>query len=112
MGPKQPKKMSCSFEHEITRHYVQVVPFSEAVMKMFRDHGNRGDRQKTRLMWLVEELGEEKFRNLVATYMAPGTEFGAEVHPAYPDVWKRRDYLGVHPQKQEGLSWVCFSQRC
>lgn len=24
----------------------------------------------------------------------------------YDDVWKRRDVLGVHPQRQEGLFWV------
>ena len=24
----------------------------------------------------------------------------------YDDVWERRDVLGVHPQKQEGFSWV------
>lgn len=24
----------------------------------------------------------------------------------YDDVWERRDVLGVHPQKQEGYSWV------
>ena len=25
---------------------------------------------------------------------------------AYDDVWERRDVIGVHPQKQEGFSWV------
>ena len=24
----------------------------------------------------------------------------------YEDQWKRRDVLGVHPQRQEGLYWV------
>jgi hypothetical protein len=32
----------------------------------YRDHGPRGDRQKTRLIWLIEELGFEGFANLVA----------------------------------------------
>lgn len=31
-----------------------------------RDHGPRGDRQKTRLIWLIEQLGFEAFSNLVA----------------------------------------------
>lgn len=85
--------------------HVQVVPFSEALMLAFRDHGDRTDRQKARLMWLVEKLGAEEFTKLVGSYM-DNAEFGPEVHPNYPDVWKRRDILGVHPQKQEGLSWV------
>lgn len=24
----------------------------------------------------------------------------------YDDEWKRRDVLGIHPQRQEGLYWV------
>jgi hypothetical protein len=31
-----------------------------------RDHGPRGDRQKTRLIWLIEQLGFEAFADLVA----------------------------------------------
>lgn len=33
-------------------------------------------------------------------------ELRREVHTGYDDVWVRRDVLGVHAQKQEGLSWV------
>jgi Nitrite and sulphite reductase 4Fe-4S domain len=84
---------------------LQVVPFSEALMKVFRDHGDRTDRQKARLIWLVERVGNEKFVEMMKEYM-DGAEFGPEVHPTYTDEWKRRDVLGVHPQKQEGLSWV------
>lgn len=29
-----------------------------------------------------------------------------QVHVTYDDVWERRDVLGVHAQKQEGLFWV------
>jgi len=32
--------------------------------------------------------------------------FAPQVHVKYDDVWERRDVLGVHPQKQEGLFWV------
>lgn len=77
-------------------------------MLVFRDHGFRENRQKTRLMWLVEELGEEAFAALVAERMGV-SGFAPAVKTAYDDVWERRDVLGVHPQKQEGLSWVCFS---
>lgn len=86
----------------------QVIPFAEAVMLVFRDNGRREDRQKTRLMWLVEELGNEEFTRLVSEKMEVA-QFGEHVDPGYTDVWKRRDILGVHPQKQEGLSWVSSS---
>jgi ferredoxin-nitrite reductase len=74
-------------------------------MLVFRDNGKREDRQKTRLMWLVEEVGNEEFIRLVSEQMG-GAQFGKHVDPGYTDVWKRRDVLGVHPQKQDGLSWV------
>ena len=34
-----------------------------------RDHGQRLDRQKSRLMWLVEDWGVDKFRDTIAEYM-------------------------------------------
>ena len=34
-----------------------------------RDFGPRGDRQKTRLMWLVEAMGVGAFREKVGEYM-------------------------------------------
>lgn len=74
-------------------------------MLVFRDHGFRENRQKTRLMWLVEELGERAFAALVADRMGV-SGFAPAVETSYDDVWERRDILGVHPQKQEGLSWV------
>ena len=36
---------------------------------MRRDFGPREDRQKTRLMWLVEDMGVDKFRDTIAEYM-------------------------------------------
>jgi len=38
--------------------------------------------------------------------MGAGTTFAPAVHASYDTPWERRDVLGVHPQKQEGLSWV------
>lgn len=33
-----------------------VIPVCKAVLETFRDLGNRGNRQKTRMMWLIDEL--------------------------------------------------------
>lgn len=92
--------------------WLQVVPFSEALMFVFRDFGDRANRQKTRLMWLVEEMGNEAFAAKVAEYMG-GAEFMPEVKTEYEEAWKRRDVIGVHDQKQPGLSWVrSFDAAC
>ncbi|GIL76708.1 hypothetical protein Vretimale_8819 [Volvox reticuliferus] len=83
----------------------QLLPFTEALLRVFRDHGPRGDRQQTRLMWLVEAIGVDKFRQLIAEYMG-GADLAPPVHVHHEGPWERRDVLGVHPQKQPGLNWV------
>ena len=37
----------------------EVVAATAAVLTTFRDYGNRGNRQKTRMMWLIDEMGLE-----------------------------------------------------
>ncbi|KAL5541085.1 hypothetical protein UlMin_043371 [Ulmus minor] len=83
-----------------------VIPVCKAILETFRDLGTRGNRQKTRMMWLIDELGIEGFRSEVVKRMP-----GVELERAAPEdliakQWERRDYLGIHPQKQEGLSYV------
>ena len=43
-----------------------------------RDHGPRLDRQKTRLMWLVEDWGVDKFREAIGERM--GVKLREGVH--------------------------------
>jgi sulfite reductase (ferredoxin) len=42
---------------------------AEAVVKLFRDHGNRSDRKRARIKYLVHDLGVEKFRELLTSYL-------------------------------------------
>ena len=42
----------------------QVVEASEAVIKLFRDDGNRSDRKRARLKYVVHDMGVEAFREL------------------------------------------------
>ncbi|XAR59450.1 Ferredoxin--nitrite reductase [Bertholletia excelsa] len=46
-----------------------VIPVCKAVLEAFRDLGTRGNRQKTRMMWLIDELGIEGFRAEVVKRM-------------------------------------------
>ena len=70
--------------------------------------GGRGDRQKARLMWLVEKYGVEKFRDMVVREVE---SYGRDVtirdaQPGPTDPFVRRELLGVHKQKQDGKSRV------
>jgi len=83
-----------------------IIPICKAILETFRDLGTRGNRQRTRMMWLIDELGIEGFRSEVVSRM-PGQRLErAASEDLIQKQWERREYLGVHPQKQEGLSFV------
>lgn len=81
----------------------QVIELSRAVVEIFRDHGLRENRQKARLMWLIDEWGIEKFRAAVQAKLSFPLLTAAE-HDAID--WEKRDHIGVYKQKQPGLNYV------
>lgn len=44
----------------------EVAAAAEAVVKLFRDHGDRSDRKRARLKYVVHDWGIEKFRTVLA----------------------------------------------
>nr|GMC78408.1 ferredoxin--nitrite reductase, chloroplastic-like [Ipomoea batatas]GMC83342.1 ferredoxin--nitrite reductase, chloroplastic-like [Ipomoea batatas] len=83
-----------------------ILPVCKAVLETFRDLGTRGNRQKTRMMWLIDELGIEGFRAEVVKRMPWQALERAAPEDLIKKDWERRECLGVHPQKQEGYSFV------
>ena len=47
----------------------EVVAAAEAVIKLFRDHGNRADRKRARLKYVLKDWGIDKFREVLQTYL-------------------------------------------
>jgi len=85
-----------------------VVTLSEAILRIFRDEGERKDRQKARLMWLVEKYGVEEYKAEVIKEIE-SYDRGVKVEDAQPvskEPFERRELMGVHKQKQEGKSRV------
>jgi ferredoxin-nitrite reductase len=88
-----------------------VVTLCEAILRIFRDEGNRKDRQKARLMWLVEAYGVDEFKQAVVDEIASYDGRGVTVDNTQPkddSLFQRRSLLGVHKQPQEGKSRVGF----
>ncbi len=80
-----------------------VVELCRAILTVYRDYGLRANRQKARMMWLIDQWGMDKFRAEVEK------EFGKQLAAAAPEDeinWDKRDFIGIHPQKQEGYSYV------
>lgn len=47
----------------------QLLPAAEAVVKFYRDHGNRSDRKRARIKYLVADLGIDKVREILKGYL-------------------------------------------
>ena len=79
---------------------------ADAVVRVFIDTGDRTDRTKARLKYVLDKLGVEKFLGLMEEKLGrkldravPGA---LEPRPAF----SRTAHLGIHPQKQDGLNWI------
>ncbi|MGK7907313.1 MAG: ferredoxin--nitrite reductase [Synechococcus sp.] len=81
----------------------EVVPLCRAILEVYRDNGPRSNRQKSRLMWLIDEWGLETFRTKVMEQR--GGDLPTAAKEDLID-WEKRDHIGVHPQLQEGFNFV------
>ncbi|MHC5936293.1 ferredoxin--nitrite reductase [Nostoc sp.] len=80
-----------------------VVTVCRAVLEVYRDRGPRANRQKSRLMWLIDEWGLEKFRAEVENRLGKSLLSAA----AKDEIdWEKRDHIGLYKQKQPGLNYV------
>jgi len=79
---------------------------ADAVVRVFIDHGNRTDRNKARLKYVLDTMGVDKFVGLVEE------KFGRKFDRAVPGAvaprpeFSRNAHIGVHRQKQDGLNWI------
>jgi ferredoxin-nitrite reductase len=79
---------------------------ADAVVRVFVDHGNRTDRTKARLKYVLDAMGVEKFLALMEEKL--GRKLDRVVPGAIaprPD-FSRTAHIGIHPQKQDGLNWI------
>ena len=71
----------------------EVIPVTEAIVKVQRDFGNRSDRKVARMKYLIAEWGVEKFKAKVEEYYGQSiaTSRPVEIHDAH-------DHVGWHEQ--------------
>lgn len=85
----------------------EVIELSRAILTVYSENGLeaglRENRAKARLMWLIDHWGMEKFRAEVEKEMGKTLATAAPQDEITQD---KKDHLGVHPQKQEGFSYV------
>jgi sulfite reductase (ferredoxin) len=79
-----------------------VLGVAEAVVKLFRDHGNRANRKRARLKYVVHDWGVEKFRAVLSEYVGaplgepkPVTVRGLDQHLGWREQGDGRFYFGL-----------------
>ena len=95
-----------AFDTEILLKPEECVPVAGAVVRAFANHGDRTNRQKARLKYVLDRMGREAF--LAEVEKEHGGKLrraaGAEVAPrALAD---KHGHIGVHRQKQAGLNYL------
>jgi ferredoxin-nitrite reductase len=79
---------------------------ADAVVRVFIDHGNRTDRTKARLKYVLDAMGFEKFLGLVEEKLGRKLDRAVAGALAPRPPFDRTAHIGVHPQKQPGLNWI------
>jgi ferredoxin-nitrite reductase len=79
---------------------------ADAVVRLFIEHGDRTDRNKARLKYVLDGMGIDKFVALLEEKL--GRKFDRAVQGAVAPrpAFDRTAHIGIHAQKQAGLNWI------
>jgi ferredoxin-nitrite reductase len=79
---------------------------ADAIVRVFIETGDRTNRLKARLKYVLDSMGLEKFLSAVEDRLGRKlTRAPAEAIAVRP-AFDRMAHIGVHPQKQPGLNWI------
>ena len=84
----------------------QSVAVAGAMIRVFIEHGDRTDRKKARLKYLVDRWGMEKFIAETEKRLAFPLHRSAPEECAPRNPIDRAGHIGVHPQRQVGLNYI------
>src|SRR6202167_2604361 len=79
---------------------------ADAIVRVFIDLGDRTNRLKARMKYVIDAIGMEKFLVLVEEKLGHAlTRVPSEALAPRP-AFDRMAHIGVHKQKQDGLNWI------
>ncbi len=84
----------------------ECVAVAAAMLRVFAAHGDRTDRKKARLCYLLDRLGTEKFLELVQEKLSFDLRFLAANHCSPRPPVDKHGHIGIHRQAQPGLSSI------
>jgi ferredoxin-nitrite reductase len=79
---------------------------ADAIVRVFIDTGDRTNRLKARMKYVIDAIGVERFMAAVEEKLGQKlVHVSAEAIAPRP-AFDRMAHIGVHPQKQSGLNWI------
>ncbi|MCA0319146.1 MAG: NirA family protein [Proteobacteria bacterium] len=84
----------------------EATAVADAIVRVFVDHGDRSNRNKARLKYVLDAWGFEKFIAAVEEKLGAKLARIDEAHIAPRPATDRYAHVGVHKQKQAGLNWI------
>ena len=79
---------------------------ADAVVRAYIDHGDRTDRTKARLKYVLDAMGVEKFLALMEDKLGRKLDRAVPGTVAPRPLFQRTAHIGVHAQRQDGLHWI------
>jgi ferredoxin-nitrite reductase len=84
----------------------EATMVADAIVRVFIDTGDRTNRLKARLKYVLDGMGVDKFMTTVEERLGRKlVRAPAEAIAPRPQ-FDRMAHIGVHKQKQEGLNWI------
>ncbi|QDL98353.1 NirA family protein [Rhodopseudomonas palustris] len=84
----------------------EATEVADAIVRVFIEHGDRTDRNKARLKYVLDAFGFDKYLELVEEKLGRKLIRVPTEAAAPRPAQDRAAHLGVHPQQQEGLNWI------
>jgi ferredoxin-nitrite reductase len=79
---------------------------ADAIVRLFIDTGDRTNRLKARLKYVLDSMGVDKFMEAVEERLGRKLTRAPKEAIATRPAFDRMAHIGVHKQKQAGLNWI------
>lgn len=79
---------------------------ADAIIRVYIDHGDRTDRKTSRLKYVLDDWGFDKFLAEVDTRLATPLQRFDDAQVAPPNMQDRLAHVGTHAQRQAGKVWM------
>lgn len=84
----------------------ECVTVADAIVRVFIENGDRTNRNKARLKYVLDDWGFEKFLAAVEDRLGRKLARVSPEHVLPRQPHDRFGHIGIHPQAQEGLSYI------